>query len=143
MPTFSRRTLILGSASAAVLALAFPPFAGGGESISVEAFRSLSSKLTGASLTDLDPGAAAKLLAGFISMGRGADLARLFVDPGASTGTLASDIVAAWYSGLYEAPDGLATISLASALLWDALDFTKPPGFCGGLTGYWADAPRA
>ena len=70
MPTFSRRTLILGSASAAVLALAFPPFAGGGESIDVEAFRALSSKLTGASLTDLDMGAAAKLLAGFISMRR-------------------------------------------------------------------------
>jgi hypothetical protein len=74
---------------------------------------------------------------------RAADLARLAADPGTSAGTLATDIVAAWYSGLYEARGGLATISLASALLWDALDFTKPPGFCGGATGYWADAPLA
>jgi hypothetical protein len=143
MPTVSRRGLILGSASAASLAIAFPLWAGSGDKISAEQFRALSARLTGASLGDLDMGAAAKLLAGFLSMGRGADLARLAADPGASVGTLATDIVAAWYSGLYEARDGLATISLASALLWDALDFTKPPGFCGGLTGYWADAPRA
>jgi hypothetical protein len=143
MPTFSRRTLILGSASAAALALAFPPFAGGVESISVEAFRTLSAKLTGASLTDLDMGVAAKLLAGFLSIGRGADLARLAADPGADAETLAHDIVAAWYSGNYQTAAGLASIGLPNALVWDALDFTKPPGFCGGVTGYWADAPRA
>ena len=143
MSTFSRRTLILGSASAAALALAFPPFAGGVESISVEAFRTLSAKLTGTSLTDLDMGAAAKLLAGLLSMGRGADLARLAADPGTSAGTLATDIVAAWYSGNFRTAGGLTSIGLPNALLWDALDFTKPPGFCGGLTGYWADAPRA
>jgi hypothetical protein len=74
-------------------------------------------------------------------MGAAADLARLAADPGASAGTLATDIVAAWYSGLYEARDGLATISLPNALLWEALDFTKPAGFCGGRLGYWADAP--
>lgn len=141
MPTFSRRTLILGSASAAVLALAFPPLAGGGESIGAEAFRALSSRLTGASLTDLDPAAAAKLLDGFLSMGRGEDLARLAADPGAK-GPLADDIVAAWYSGNYRTAAGLASIGLPNALLWDALNFTKPSGFCGGLTGYWGDAPQ-
>jgi hypothetical protein len=143
MPTISRRGLILGSASAAGLAFAFPLSAGSGGTITVEQFRALSARLTGASLGDLDRGAAAKLLAGFISMGVAADLARLAADAGASAGTLAPDIVAAWYSGLYEARDGLATISLASALLWDALDFTKPPGFCGGANGYWGDAPQA
>jgi hypothetical protein len=143
MPTVSRRGLILGSASAATLAFAFPLRAASGDTISVEQFRALSARLTGASLGDLDMSAAAKLLAGLLSMGRGADLARLAADPGASAGTLATDIVAAWYSGLYEARDGLATISLAATLLWDALDFTKPPGFCGGRNGYWADASRA
>jgi hypothetical protein len=143
MPIISRRALLLGCASAATLPLAFPLRAGSRETITVEQFRALSARLTGASLGDLDMGAAAKLLAGFLSMGKGPDLARLAADPGASAGTLATEIVAAWYSGLYEARDGLATISLASALLWDALDFTKPPGFCGGATGYWADAPRA
>jgi hypothetical protein len=143
MPTFSRRTLILGSASAAVLALAFPPFAGGDESIGVEAFRALSSKLTGASLTDLDSGAAAKLLEGFLSLGRGPDLARLVSDPGARVGPLADDIVAAWYSGNYRTASGLASIGLPGALQRDALDFTKPSGFCGGLTGYWGEAPQS
>ena len=76
-------------------------------------------------------------------MGRGADLARLAADPGAKAGPLADDIVAAWYSGNYQTAAGLASISLANALLWDALDFTKPSGFCGGLTGYWADAPQS
>lgn len=142
MPAISRRALILGSASAAVLALALPPSAGGGESISVEAFRALSARLTGASLTDLDPGAAAKLLDGFLSTGRGTNLARLVADPGASAGTLADDIVAAWYSGNYRTASGLASIGLPSALLWDALDFTKPSGFCGGLTGYWGEMPQ-
>ena len=141
VPTISRRGLILGSASAASLTFAFPLSAGMGDTITVEQFRALSARLTGASLGDLDMGAAAKLLDGFISMGVAADLARLAADPGASAGTLATDIVAAWYSGLYEARDGLATISLANALLWDALDFTKPAGFCGGRIGYWADAP--
>ncbi len=121
-PTISRRGLILGSASAASLAFAFPLTAGTGDTITVDQFRALSARLTGASLGDLDMGVAAKLLAGYFSMGGGADLARLAADPGASAGTLATAIVAAWYSGLYEARDGLATISLANALLWDALD---------------------
>jgi hypothetical protein len=143
MPTISRRRLILGSASAATLAFAFPLRAGSGDTISAEQFRALSARLTGAKLGDLDMGAAAKLLAGFLSMGRGADLARLAADPGADAGTLAQDIVAAWYSGNYRTTAGLTSIGLPNALVWDALDFTKPPGFCGGLTGYWADAPRS
>jgi hypothetical protein len=143
MPTISRRELVLGGASAASLAFAFPLFAGARETITLEEFRALSARLTGASLTDLAAGASAKLLDGFLSMGRGADLARLAVDPGAKTGALAHDIVAAWYSGNYHTSAGLASIGLPSALLWDALDFTKPSGFCGGMTGYWGDAPQS
>ena len=44
-----------------------------------------------------DPTAAAKLLDGFMSLGRGPDLAALAAEPGANTGALADDIVAAWY----------------------------------------------
>ena len=143
MPGISRRGLILGGASAASLAFASPLFASVKDTITVEAFRALSARLTGASLTDLDPGASAKLLDGFLSMGRGADLARLAADPGARTGTLADEIVAAWYSGNCQTSTGLASIGLPSALVWDALNFTKPSGFCGGLTGYWGDAPQS
>jgi hypothetical protein len=59
--------------------------------------------------------ALAKLLDGFVSMGRGADLARLAADPGA-TGPLADDIVAAWYSGTYHTRNGLASFGRASRL---------------------------
>lgn len=142
MPTFSRRTLILGGACALSAAFAFPLFAGAKETITVEAFRALSARLTGTDLTDLDPGAAAKLLDGILSMGRGTDLAHLLADPQGHAGTLAHDIVAAWYSGNYAANAGLASFGLPSALLWDALDFTKPSGFCGGMTGYWGEAPQ-
>ena len=135
---------VVGAHSCALSAAsAFPFFAGANETITVDEFRALSARLTGASLTDLNATAAAKLLDGFLSMERGADLARLAADPGARAGPLADDIVAAWYSGNYHTATGLASIGLPGALLWDALNFTKPSGFCGGLTGYWGDAPQS
>ncbi len=142
MPTISRRGLILGGISAATLALAFPLSARTLEAITVEEFRALSARLIGAKLGDLNMSAAAKLLDGFISTGRGADLARLAADPWASAGPLADEIVAAWYSGSYDTHNGLASFGLTSALLWGALDFTKSPGLCGRATGYWAHAPQ-
>ena len=84
--------------------------------------------------------AAAKLLDGFMSMGRGAELAALIAG-GASSGALADEIVAAWYSGSYATRTGVAAFNLTDALVWRALDFTKPPGRCGGPTGYWAHEP--
>lgn len=143
IPTISRRRLIVGGACAASAAFALPLWAGVRDTITAEEFRALSARLTGASLTDLDPGVAGKLLDGLLSMGRGADLGRLAADPGASAGTLATDIVAAWYSGNYQTAAGLASIGYPNALLWDALDFTKPSGFCGGVTGYWGDPPQS
>jgi len=133
----------LGGASAAALAIGFPSPARARDSITLDQFRALSARLTGAALTDLDAGTAGKLLDGFIGLGRGPDLALLAADPNLSTGTVADDIVGAWYSGAYETPTGLAAIRLDNALLWDALDFTKPPGLCGGETGYWAEAPQS
>ena len=135
MPTITRRDLIVGGASAATVAVGAPLAAGASDTITVDAFRALSARLTGVALTDLDTKAAGKLLDGFISLGRESDLAALAVDPAASTGRLANAIVAAWYSGRI----GAATIGLNQALLWKVLDFTKPPGECGGATGYWTD----
>jgi hypothetical protein len=144
MPTISRRSLILGGASAATtVAVGLPLSAGARETITVDQFRTLSARLTGASVTDLAETTAGKLLDGFISMGRGPDLALLAADPRVSPGTLADDIVAAWYSGNYDTSACLASFGLTNALLWNALNFTKPPGFCGGATGYWADAPHS
>jgi hypothetical protein len=142
MPTISRRSLILGGASVATVVASFPLSAGALGTITVDQFRALSARLTGAGVTHLDATIAGKLLDGFISMGRGPDLAALAADPGVSTGAVADDIVAAWYSGNYDTSAGLASFGLTNALLWNALDFTKPPGLCGGQTGYWADAPQ-
>jgi hypothetical protein len=138
----SRRSVIMGGASVAALAVAFPFRSPAQDSLTPEQFRNLSLRLTGAGLSDLDPTAAAKLLDGLTSMGRGADVAALAAN-GATGGTLANDIVAAWYSGVYETPTGPATFNLIDALVWDVLDFTKPPALCGGPTGYWAEAPQA
>jgi hypothetical protein len=143
MPTISRRAVMLGGVSAACLAFALPALADAGTTISADQFRSLSAKLAGARLADLDQGAAGRLLDGLLSLGKGTDLARLFADPAADAGALGEDIVAAWYSGNYQTAIGLASFGLPNALLWDALTFTKPSGFCGGLTGYWGDPPQS
>jgi hypothetical protein len=87
---------------------------------------------------------AATLREGFIAAGHGSALAELAADPQAGTGPIADELVAAWYSGLYTRPDGDQAIAgYTGALLWTALDFTKPPGFCGGETGYWAEPPKS
>jgi hypothetical protein len=137
--TIARRSLIIGGASAATLAV-FPLPASAQDTITVDQFRALSARLTGVAVMELDATAAGKLLAGFISMGRGGELARLAGDPGLTGETLADDIVAAWYSGSYATRAGAAAIDLTKALLWNALDFTKPRGICGGASGYWSDA---
>ena len=86
MPTISRRGFLLGG---------FPRFAPAQDTITVEEFRALSARLAGASPTDLNASAAAKLLDGFLSIGRGVELTSLAADPGAKSGPLADEIVAA------------------------------------------------
>jgi len=134
---------VSSASAAATVAVGLPLSAGARETITVDQFRTLSARLTGASVTDLAETTAGKLLDGFISMGRGPDLALLAADLGVSGGTLADDVAAAWYSGSYDTSAGLASFGLTNALLWNVLNFTKPPGVCGGQTGYWADAPHS
>lgn len=138
--TIARRSLIIGGASAATLAAV--PLALAQDTITVDQFRALSARLTGVAMADLDVTAAGKLLAGFISLGRGDDLARLAADPGMTGGALGNDIVAAWYSGSYATRAGEAAIDLTKALLWNALDFTKPRGECARAANNWAEPPR-
>ena len=138
--TIARRSLIIGGASAATLAAV--PLALPQDTITVDQFRALSARLTGVAMPDLDVTAAGKLLAGFISLGRGDDLARLAADPGMTGGALGNDIVAAWYSGSYATRAGEAAIDLPKALLWNALDFTKPRGECARAANNWAEPPR-
>jgi hypothetical protein len=136
--TIARRSLIIGGASAATVAVVPLP-APAQDTITVDQFRALSARLTGVAVADLDATAAGKLLDGFISMRRERDLARLAADLGMSNGALANDIVASWYSGSYATRAGPAAIDLTKALVWNALDFTRPRGECGGATGYWSE----
>lgn len=136
----SRRNLLLSSASFSVL------FAAGlsvkaQPAITVDQFRAVSARLTGSDVADLDSGVARQFLDGLVSIGRGPGLSLLESDPAVTTGTVADDIVAAWYSGTYETDTGEKLAAFNDALVWNALDFTKPFGSCGGETGYWAEPP--
>jgi hypothetical protein len=139
MPPINRRDLLVVTAGAAALAVAPPLRAAVG--FDVDWFLLLSARLTGVSLADLDASAARSILAGILALGRGGELDSLAAEPDA-TAPLANDIVAAWYSGTYDTGADLASFGLTHALLWKALDYTEPPGLCGGKTGHWA-APAA
>src|SRR5262245_23692603 len=120
-PSITRRSLVIGGASAAVLGAGLLRPAGAQGTVSVDQFRALSARLTGSALADLDATIAGKLLDGFVSTGRGTALALLAADPGVGTGMVADDIVAAWYSGTYDTPAGPAAAGFTDALLWNAL----------------------
>lgn len=137
----TRRAILAGVAGAVLAAGAggFPAAVFAQAEITVDQFLALSERLTGAD--DLDADIAQTLLGGFLATGHGADLERL-VKSDSSVPDLANAIVAAWYSGLYQGAGGAAVATYTDALLWTALSFTKPMGYCGGETGYWADPPE-
>jgi hypothetical protein len=54
---------------------------------------------------------------------------------------LANDLVAAWYSGIVTNGKQQRLVLYTDAYVWSAMTFTKPMGVCGGVTGYWKDAP--
>lgn len=56
--------------------------------------------------------------------------------------SLANGVIEAWYSGLVQGADGTTTTAAwLPALGWKALAYTAAPGYCGGATGFWSDAP--
>lgn len=140
--SFTRRGLLAGVAAAiaAAGAAGFPSALYAQANITLDQFIALSERLT--QTHDLDPGVARTLLGGFLATGNGAALAQL-AKKRDEHGPVANAIVAAWYSGIYETGKGRAVASPERALLWTVLTFTKPPAFCGGETGYWANPPEA
>ena len=54
----------------------------------------------------------------------------------------AAAIVIALYSGVVVTPRGPVVISYDQALAWNAMSWTKPNAWCGGVTGYWSSAPE-
>lgn len=142
-PLMTRRALMLGSAGMTLaLAAGLSRPAQGRDTIALDDFLKVSARLTGAQASDLDSDAAATIMRGLTSIGRGPGLVLLAEDPNVSAGTVADDIVAAWYSGVCDTDRGEVLATFTGALVWNALDYTKPFGSCGGETGYWAEAPQ-
>jgi hypothetical protein len=125
-------------------------------------FLTLSSLITGVGVDKLDPELGARLYPA-VEYGTGegvsiADLARAAGVTAGSPGTQSSLeaafaepaaeakarlIATCWYSGQEPASGDKPGASLAygAALGWRALDFTTPPGTCGGAFGSWSEAP--
>ena len=142
-PTITRRDVFLGGASLAALAAGFPHGAIAQDAVTADQFIALSARLTGTDAANLDTTMAAKLLQAMLATGRGPGLTLLATDTQVDTGSVANDVVAAWYSGIVDTGKGPAVAGFTEALMWNALDFTKPFAYCGGETGYWADPPQS
>ena len=139
----TRRILLVGAGAAVVVADLLPRSAHAQNAITLDQFKALSARLTDVAVADLDPDAAQELLDSFISNGDGHGLSQLATDARVTTGTVADDIVAAWYSGVYNTPTGPKVATFDEALVWTALDYTKPFASCGGATGYWSEPPQS
>ena len=99
-------------------------------------FRALSARLTGFPEDALDPALAGDLMDRLEAAGDGARLERLL--SGRGDDELARRIAVAWYSGIHPKADGAVVATFSEALVWRALDFTKPPGDCSAEPGDWA-----
>jgi len=136
-----RRNLLLGGVSL-LAAGAVSARARVETALSLDQFLSISNRLLG--IDDLDRNTAGKFLEGLLASGREAVLARLVSGVDTSSDgarNLANDIVASWYSGIYETGHGPAVATYNEAMMWRALGFTKPLATCGGPTGYWNSPP--
>ena len=133
----TRRSILVGGSALAFASFAGWPREASAATIDTDAFVKLSQELTGKS--DLYPETAAQFLEAFRAVGKANDIEALA--GGADNPELANDIVAAWYSGVSPDPDSDEVITYTDALMWEAMSFTKPMGYCGGETGYWAEPP--
>jgi hypothetical protein len=133
----TRRHLLVGGSAAALAAFAQWPGAASAAGFNAERFLALSERLTGKD--DLSGDIATAMLEAFKATGRADELAAL-VD-GADNQEPANEIVAAWYSGVSPDPDSNEVLTYTDALMWQAMSYTKPMGYCGGAMGYWAEPP--
>ncbi|WP_217359729.1 sorbitol dehydrogenase family protein [Ruegeria arenilitoris] len=104
-------------------------------SIDADRFLALSKKLL--QREDLDPDAAAKFLQGFLEIGDGEALHAL--SEGQPQPELEEKILTAWYTGLSPNPTNPEAVTYGSALVWQAMSYTKAPGFCA--VEDWSETP--
>lgn len=140
MKKVDRRSLLRSCAAAALFSM-MPDMPLASSRLNVSAFLQKSRELTEKS--NLDPVLGSAFFHAFQAQTGDDDLLRLIHgsdDHGESD--LAKSIIAAWYTGIVEAPSGPELVTYSEALVWNAMRYTKPPGECGGRTGYWADPPE-
>ncbi len=135
----TRRGLLSAVSAISVLSLTQMPRRAFAANLDVDAFLALSRKLVGQN--DLPEDIAAGMLKAFAAAGREDDISTLA--SGKSDDGLADEIVAAWYTGESPNPEDLDVLTYTDALIWEAMDYTKPMAFCGGGVGYWAEPPEA
>ncbi|MDF1609200.1 sugar dehydrogenase complex small subunit [Hoeflea sp. YIM 152468] len=135
----TRRSVLTGGTALAVSGFAPWPGKAFAATVDIDDFLDLSIKLTGN--PDLAAEDAAKMLQAFKSIGKAEELAALV--EGNANPDLSNGIVAAWYSGVSPDPESNEVITYTEALMWPAMSYSKPMGYCGGATGYWADPPAS
>ena len=134
----TRRALLRGASALSVLALMEAPAQALGAKLDSEGFLKLSRKLLEQTNVSKDIGD--QMLNAFTALGKQSELAGLAA--GRRNDELASKIVASWYTGESPDPASPTVLSYTDSLIWDALDYTKPMGYCGGATGYWSEPPE-
>lgn len=133
----TRRHLLIGGSTAALAAFAQWPGAASAAELDPERFLALSERLT--RKDDLSADLATSMLEAFKTTGKANDLTALA--NGDDNQDLANEVVAAWYSGVSPDPDSNDVLTYTDALMWQAMTFSKPMGYCGGAMGYWAEPP--
>lgn len=137
--TLTRRGLLCATSAMTALALAPWPTLALAADLDVDAFLALSEKQVGQS--GLSKDIASAMLNAYTTVGKQDALAALAA--GSNDTDLANSIVASWYTGESPDPDAPHALDYTDILLWDAMDYSKPMGYCGGATGYWAEPPEA
>lgn len=107
---------------------------------SLEDFLALSARLVGRPGGALSNQLGESYFRALLSRGLGETLTGL--RDGDAAPEIETSMISNWYTGVAETKGGDEVATYTEALMWDALDFTKPMGWCGGETGYWATAPE-
>lgn len=134
----SRRKL-LALAGGTALALVGGPLFAQAAPMNAADFVALSARLLETDAGGLDTDIAETFLSNLLASGKADALAA--PAQGAADPALDQQIVTDWYSGVQQTPAGEEVVAYTDALIWRALDYTKPQGWCGGETGYWALPP--
>ena len=136
--TLSRRSLLSAASAFSVLSLSQWPTGAFAAGMDIDAFTLLSQKLV--QQDKLSSDIAGKMLSAFEDISATDRLAKLA--QGDADTEIANSVVSAWYTGESPNPDDLQVLTYTDALIWDAMDYTKPMAYCGGAMGYWADPPE-